>query len=219
LRRGWRGVRGRACVRLGRVTSRGLSAGSRRLTLCGCAPAELCRAHLTRNKQVSKNGTYLLARMRLRGYRSPDTPVTKKRMLDRRQRVTSCVCLSDPSFATGVSSDRRAGHCAASCSACVAWLARFQGGGRLILPHPRPLPKGRSGSRPIFCTWGRRPPTLRGQIWAGWHICGTLRGLQIGYRGLMIRWISLTSAWLGAAKAPLGRRSSRFPFRVEPRCG
>ena len=30
----------------------------------------------------------------------------------------------------------------------------------------------------------------------------------------MVRWISLTSAWLGAAKAPLGRRSSRFPFRV-----
>ena len=27
-------------------------------------------------------------------------------------------------------------------------------------------------------------------------------------------WISLTSAWLGAAKAPLLRRFSRFPFRV-----
>ena len=40
----------------------------------------------------------------------------------------------------------------------VARLARFQCGGRLTLPHPRPLPKGRSRSRPRFCTWGRQPP-------------------------------------------------------------
>ena len=26
------------------------------------------------------------------------------------------------------------------------------------MPHPRPLPKGRSRSRPRFCTWGRQPP-------------------------------------------------------------
>ena len=40
----------------------------------------------------------------------------------------------------------------------VARLARFQCGGRLTLPHPRPLPKGRRRSRPRFCTWGRQPP-------------------------------------------------------------
>ena len=40
----------------------------------------------------------------------------------------------------------------------VARLSRFQCGGRLTLPHPRPLPKGRSRSRPRFCTWGRQPP-------------------------------------------------------------
>ena len=57
------------------------------------------------------------------------------------------------------------------------------------------------------------PPTSEAKIGPA-STSGTLRGLEIGYRALMLRWISLASAWLGAAKAPLGRRFSRFAFRV-----
>ena len=41
---------------------------------------------------------------------------------------------------------------------CMARTALYQGGQRLALPHPRPMPQGRSRWRPRFCAWGRRAP-------------------------------------------------------------
>ena len=40
--------------------------------------------------------------------------------------------------------------------------------------------------------------------------------LEIGYASLLLRRIIFTRAWLGAAKAPLGRLSSRFACSVRP---
>ena len=96
----------------------------------------------------------------------------------------------------------------------VARLARFQGGVRITLPHPHPLPKGRSRSRPRFCTWGRQPPRPKSGRLAHLACFEACKSDKAVSRSLLVRWISLTSAWLGAAKAPLGRRSSRFAFRV-----
>jgi hypothetical protein len=41
---------------------------------------------------------------------------------------------------------------------CKARTALYQGGQRLALPHPRPMPQGRSRWRPRFCARGRRAP-------------------------------------------------------------
>ena len=103
-----------------------------------------------------------------------------------------------------------AAHLAASCS------ARGQVGplpmrGPANLAPPAPPAKRSEPIASQILHLG--PPTSEAKIGPA-GTSGTGRRLQIGYRRLMVRWISLTSAWLGAAKAPLGRRSSRFPFRV-----
>ena len=109
-----------------------------------------------------------------------------------------------------MSSDRRAGHCGASCPTRgqVGLLPRR---GAANLAPPAPPAKRSEPIAPQILHLG--PPTSEAKIGPA-GTSGTGRRLQIGYRRLMLRWISLTSAWLGAAKAPSLRRFSRFPFRV-----
>ena len=109
-----------------------------------------------------------------------------------------------------MSSDRRAGHCGASCSARgqVGPLPRRAAAN---LAPPAPPAKRSEPIAPQILHL--RPPTSEAKIGPA-GTSGTGRALQIGYQALMVRWISLTSAWLGAANPLVGSRFSRFAFRV-----
>ena len=109
-----------------------------------------------------------------------------------------------------MSSDRRAGHCGASCPTRgqVGLLPR-RGPANLAPPAP-PAKRSEPIASQILHLG---PPTSEAKIGPA-GTSGTGRRLQIGYQALMLRWISLTSAWLGAAKSKVPRRFSRSAFRV-----
>ena len=90
-------------------------------------------------------------------------------------------------------------------------LCAVNGGAKPVVAPLRPACKEAGGPlRQILCFGSIRHLEQTGPAGTS----GTGRRLQIGYARLVLRWIIFTRAWLGAAKAPLGRLSSRFACSV-----
>eukprot|EP00964_Phaeocystis_antarctica_P010352 scaffold5694_cov36-Phaeocystis_antarctica.AAC.1 len=90
-------------------------------------------------------------------------------------------------------------------------LCAVNGGAKLAVAPLRPACKEAGGSlRQVLCFGSIRHFEQTGPAGTS----GTGRAPQIGYEAPLLRWIIFTRAWLGAAKAPLGRLSSRFACSV-----
>ena len=109
-----------------------------------------------------------------------------------------------------MSSDRRAGHCGASCSARGQVVPLPRRGAANLAP-PAPPAKRLEPIASQILHLG--PPTSEAKIGPA-GTSGTGPDPRIGYRAPLNRWISLTSAWLGAAKAKVPRHKRRSAFRV-----